>query len=87
MLLYMYQKYESFRDQLPDMGWLREYMPDPSYIESVKQKFQVLFRDTSLPALPDVQVYQKFAVICYVCVVVDVRVALCKMLFTLSRTR
>lgn len=51
-----HQKYESFKDQLPDIpAWLKEYMPDPDRIESIKQKVHLLFRDVSLPELPHVQ--------------------------------
>jgi len=50
------QKYESFKDRLPDMGWLNEYLPDQDRVDAIKQKVQVFFRDISIPELPDAQV-------------------------------
>jgi hypothetical protein len=58
----MLQKYESFKDQLPDTSWLKEYLPDPDRIDAVRQKVKLVFQDISVPQLPDIQVRLPF---CY----------------------
>jgi optic atrophy protein 1 len=48
----IHQKYESFKDNLPDMGWMKEYLPEPEKLEQMVQRMRDFRRGLSMPDLP-----------------------------------
>ena len=50
--LVFFQKYESWKDNLPDMGWVDRFIPEQDKLDQFSQEIRKFARNISLPELP-----------------------------------
>jgi len=55
-ILVCLQKYDSFKDSLPDMSWMKDYLPDKEYIDKMSQHLQQFRSRISWQDIPDFKV-------------------------------
>jgi hypothetical protein len=48
-LFLLFQKYESFRDSLPDVSWLKDYLPENETVEQWREQFSNSWENLGLP--------------------------------------
>ena len=51
-----FQKYESFKDGLPDVSWMKDYLPEQEQLDRILQRVHQLRDRISLPEIPDLKV-------------------------------
>jgi len=52
-----FQKYESLKDSIPDVSWMKDYLPEQKQLDRLSQLIYQFRSRISLPEIPDLKVY------------------------------
>ncbi|ESO08202.1 hypothetical protein HELRODRAFT_75114 [Helobdella robusta] len=52
-----YQTFESWKDKLPGLSWMKDYFPDNEQLNELKQKFLDYTNSVEMPRMPDFKGY------------------------------